>query len=91
MAPVDTAPPDAIPNQYKDSVGRLHNQVLTLFQHQKIPYVIIAQMADDGYAGLEDLADRWTTMDRARTDVAADLRFRPQDRGGIFNQAQQTS
>ena len=88
MAHVDTAPPEAVPDQYKESVGKLHNQVLTIFQHRKIPYVIMAQMADDGYVGLEDLADRWTTVERARTDVAADLLFRPQDRGGIFAQAQ---
>ena len=84
MAHVDTAPPEAVPDQYKESVGKLHNQVLTIFQHRKIPYVIMAQMADDGYVGLEDLADRWTTVERARTDVAADLLFRPQDRGGNF-------
>ena len=88
MAHVDTAPPEAIPDQYKESVGKLHNQVLTIFQHRKIPYTIMAQMADDGYVGLEDLADRWTTVERARTDVAADLLFRPQDRGGLFTQAQ---
>ena len=88
MAHVDTAPPEAVPDQYKDAVEKLHNQVLTLFQHRKIPYVIMAQMADDGYVGIEDLADRWATVERARADVAADLLFRPQDRGGIFAQPQ---
>ena len=58
MAHVDTAPPEAVPDQYKESVGKLHNQVLTIFQHRKIPYVIMAQMADDGYVGLET----WLTV-----------------------------
>ena len=78
------APPDVVPEQYKDHVDLLHQQVLTIFQSKEIPYFIMARMAADGYRSVEDLADRWPTITEARNNLPADLHFRHTDRGGAL-------
>eukprot|EP00435_Cladocopium_sp_Y103_P022510 s3905_g5.t1 len=55
---------------------------------KEIPYFVMAQMARDGYTSVEDLADRWRTINEARQDAARDLTFRHTDRNGILTQAQ---
>ena len=59
LVDVMTAPPEALPDQYSAAVGSLSHQVLTIFQSKGIPYVIMAQMATDGYTSLED---RWESI-----------------------------
>ena len=78
------APPDAIPEQDKDQVGLLHQQVLTILLSKEMPYFIMARMAADGHRSVEDLADRWPTITEARNNAPADLQFRHTDRGGAF-------
>ena len=78
------APPEAIPEQYKDSVGLLHQQVLTIFQAREISYFIMARMAEDGYRSVEDLADRWPTITEARNNAAAEVQFSHIDRRGAL-------
>ena len=85
------APPDAIPEQYKDQVDLLHQQVLTIFQSKEIPYFIMARMAADGYRSVEDLADRWPTITEARNNAPADLQFRHTDRRGAFITQEKTN
>lgn len=86
LVDVMTAPPEALPDQYSAAVGSLSHQVLTIFQSKGIPYVIMAQMATDGYTSLEDLADRWESIQEARQNAATDLCFRHTDRNGLFDQ-----
>ena len=85
------APPEAVPEQYKDQVDLLHQQVLTIFQSKEIPYFIMARMAADGYCSVEDLADRWPTITEARNNSPADLQFRHTDRGGALITQEKTN
>ena len=85
------SPPDAVPEQYKDQVELLHQQVLTIFQSKEIPYFIMARMASDGYRSVEDLADRWPTITEARNNSPADLQFRHTDRGGALITQEKTN
>jgi hypothetical protein len=85
------APPDAIPEQDKDQVGLLHQQVLTILLSKEIPYFIMARMAADGHRSVEDLADRWPTITEARNNAPADLQFRNTDRGGAFITQEKTN
>jgi hypothetical protein len=85
------APPDVVPEQYKDQVDLLHQQVLTIFQSKEIPYFIMARMASDGYRSVEDLADRWPTITEARNNSPADLQFRHTDRGGALITQEKTN
>ena len=85
------APPDVVPEQYKDQVDLLHQQVLTIFQFKEIPYFIMARMASDGYRSVEDLADRWPTITEARNNSPADLQFRHTDRGGALITQEKTN
>eukprot|EP00435_Cladocopium_sp_Y103_P021864 s134_g5.t1 len=77
-----------VPEQYQGDINKLHQQVQTIFQAKEIPYFVMAQMAQDGYTSVEDLADRWPTITEARQDSARDLTFRHTDRNGILTQAQ---
>lgn len=84
---VATAPPAEVPPQYQEDIAKLHHQVLTIFQRKEVPYVVMAQMANDGYVSVEDLADRWPTILDSRNESARDLQFRHQDRNNLFTEA----
>ena len=59
----------------------LHNSVQVLFVSKQIPWIIQAQMAEDGYVTMEDLACRWVSAEKAREDGPKDLKFRDGENG----------
>ena len=79
VAPV--RPPKEIPAGLKEKVDTLHNSVQVLFVSKQIPWIIQAQMAEDGYVTMEDLACRWVSAEKAREDGPKDLKFRDGENG----------
>ena len=65
----------------KEKVDTLHNSVQVLFVSKQIPWIIQAQMAEDGYVTMEDLACRWVSAEKAREDGPKDLKFRDGENG----------
>ena len=59
----------------------LHNSVQVLFVSKQIPWIIQAQMAEDGYVTMEDLACRWVSAEKAREEGPKDLKFRDGENG----------
>ena len=79
VAPV--RPPKEIPADLKEKVDTLHNSVQVLFVSKQIPWIIQAQMAEDGYVTMEDLACRWVSAEKSREDGPKDLKFRDGENG----------
>ena len=79
VAPV--RPPKEIPADLKEKVDTLHNSVQVLFVSKQIPWIIQAQMAEDGYVTMEDLACRWVSAEKAREEGPKDLKFRDGENG----------
>ena len=79
VAPV--RPPKEIPAELKEKVDTLHNSVQVLFVSKQIPWIIQAQMAEDGYVTMEDLACRWVSAEKAREEGPKDLKFRDGENG----------
>ena len=63
MALVLPPPPADIPADLAEDVEKLHQSVRTLLTHKSIPWQVMAKLAQDGYATMEDLADRWDTAE----------------------------
>ena len=79
VAPV--RPPKEIPAGLKEKVDTFHNSVQVLFVSKQIPWIIQAQMAEDGYVTMEDLACRWISAEKAREEGPKDLKFRDGENG----------
>ena len=75
------SPPKEIPADLKVKVETLHNSVQVLFVSKQIPWIIQAQMAEDGYVTMEDLACRWVSAEKAREEGPKDLKFRDGENG----------
>ena len=75
MALVLPPPPADIPADLAEDVEKLHQSVRTLLTHKSIPWQVMAKLAQDGYATMEDLADRWDTAETVRTAAPAELDF----------------
>ena len=75
------SPPKDQPPPLLKEVDTLHNSVQVLFVSKQIPWVIQAQMAEDGYVTMEDLACRWVSAEKAREEGPKDLKFRDGENG----------
>ena len=75
------SPPKEIPADLKVKVETLHNSVQVLFVSKQIPWIIQAQMAEDGYVTMEDLACRWVSAEKGREEGPKDLKFRDGENG----------
>ena len=75
------SPPKEIPADLKVKVETLHNSVQVLFVSKQIPWIIQAQMAEDGYVTMEDLACRWVSAQKAREEGPKDLKFKDGENG----------
>ena len=68
-------PPDPVPPSLEAEVQKLTRQVRTILDLKVIPYYIQAQLGNEEYITVEDLADRWDKADDARTNGPNELKF----------------
>ena len=68
-------PPDPVPPSLEAGVQKLTRQVRTILDLKVVPYYIQAQLGDEGYVTVEDLADRWDKAEEARTSGPKELKF----------------
>ena len=68
-------PPDAIPDDQVDDVGKLSKPLSVLLVSKQIPWRIQGEMGRQGYTTVDDLADRWNSPEDARTNGPRDLEF----------------
>ena len=74
MADAETAkPPEAIPDRYKDAVGKLDPRAQALYITHRWPWSMQAAMATDEMYSVNDLAYRWDTTAQAREHGLRDL------------------
>eukprot|EP00435_Cladocopium_sp_Y103_P012846 s2373_g3.t1 len=74
-APPPATPPDAIPEDLKEDVGKLTKGLSVILVARQIPWHVQAAMGRQGYITVEDLADRWDTPEAARQNGPTDLGF----------------
>ena len=63
------------------ALDQLQPTLSTLLISKRIPWIVQAQLAREGYVSLEDLADRWDTPEIARRDAPRDLGFQNGENG----------
>ena len=74
MADAEIAkPPEAIPDRYKEAVGKLDPRAQALYITHRWPWSMQAAMATDEMYSVNDLAYRWDTTAQAREHGLRDL------------------
>ena len=72
-------PPEPCPTIFEDKNAKWQKEAINLLIAYGVPYYIIANIADEGFCTIADLADIYDTTDKARTEAPADYKFRPDD------------
>lgn len=69
------AHPETIPVIYKASLEKLDEATRVVMNSFNVPYYVQAQMADEGYRTISDLACRWDSPKDAKAEAPEDYKF----------------
>ena len=73
--------PEDVPVPFHDNVSKITHEAMLVYNTFKVPYYVIAKMAEDGFTSLGDLADRWVTEAKCRELSPAQLLFDNEQEG----------
>ena len=75
------APPEVCPSQYADGVHLWEFEPASFMVQYRVPWMIQATLAKEGYRSTADLADRWETLEEVRSKAPTEYGFAAETNG----------